>query len=469
MKKALSNLTQFKLTQQITLVFFTALLVRSLVLVYVGNDIRKFYTFDSSEYVTLAQNILNRGVFSQKATPPFSPDMERTPIYPLFLAIILAVFKNSFRVIIILQILIGSTTAILTFHTAKKLDHSTLAGLIAAWIVATDPVAILLNNRLLTETLFTFGLMVGILLFTLYLHNDKTENLVLSAIVISLSALTRPIAQFLPVALFPLFIVARKNKLLRSSLVKGFIFVFICGVIISSWCYRNYKTGNIFLLSTISDTNLIYYRARAVLAEAENITQEEAIEQLKEEIKTVATLQNLSQSETISLQRKRALQIFSQYPIQTVLMLTKGAGRLLVDPGFTIICTMMDTSSVNYECVPGKSSMLESGLLSKAIQKFQEMTFVQQLTLLWGIIILGITYFGLVGGVIHLLRERNWLTLFLLGITILYFVVLSAGGEANYRFRAPILPFLAILSGVGYDAIYRYIHAHNRHRLDETT
>ncbi|MFN8453197.1 MAG: glycosyltransferase family 39 protein [Anaerolineae bacterium] len=416
--------------------------------------------------MTLAQNIVNHGVFSQTNTPPFSPDIERTPIYPLFLATILVVFGNSFRAIILLQILIGSITALLTFYIAKKLGHSALAGLIAAWIVAADPVTILLNNRLLTETLFTFGLILGVLLFIAYLHHNKLENLFLSAIVISLSALTRPIAQFLPIALFPLFIVARKDKLLGRSMTNGFIFIFICGVLISSWCYRNYQASNVFTLSIISDTNLFYYRARAVLAETENITQEEAIERLQREIEAAATQQNLSQSEIISLQRKLALQIFSQYPTQTVIMVAKGAGRLLVDPGFTIICTMLDTSSLNYDCIPGKSSMLGSGLLNTAIQKFQEMTFIQQLTLLWGIIILGIIYFGLAGGVIHLVRERNWLNLFLLGIIILYFVVLSAGGETNYRFRAPILPFLAILAGVGYEAIYRYIYAYNKHRSD---
>jgi 4-amino-4-deoxy-L-arabinose transferase-like glycosyltransferase len=466
MKKVSATFSQFGSTEQLALCFLVALLLRCLVLVYVGNDVRKFYTYDSSEYVALAQNMLHHGIFSQEDAPPFSPDLERTPSYPVFLAAVLAVFRNSFQAIILSQILIGSMTAVLTFYTAKKLEFSTLTGLVAAWIVATDPVAILLSNRLLTETLFTFGLILGALLLVLYMGNKQIEILILSAIIISLSALTRPIAQFLPIALFPLFIVAQKDTPLRNRITRGLLFVFVCSAIMSLWGYRNYKVGNIFMLSTISDTNLIYYRARAVLAEANNITQEEATKQLREEIETVAIQQNLSQSEIISLQRKRALQIFSHYPRQTVAMLAKGVGRMLVDPGFTIICTMLDNSSIKYECIPGQSSMLESGLLNKAITAFQEMDLIQQLTLLWGIFIIGIAYVGGIGGIVHLLRERNWVSIFFLGIIILYFIILSAGGETNYRFRAPILPFLAILSGVGYDAMSKYIFARKKHLLE---
>ena len=457
MKKYLSDLSRFFSVHQLALIFFTALLARSLVFIYVASDVRKFYTFDSSEYVTLAQNLLDHGTFSQENTPPFSPDLARTPGYPVFLAIVLKAFGNNFHAIILLQIIIGGITAVLTYYLAVKLGHPTSACLIAAWIVTLDPVAVLLSNRLLTETLFTFGLVLAVLLLTIYLQNNKIEFLILSAIVVSFSALTRPIVQFLPIALLPLLIVARKDKRLSSRVSSGLTFVFICGAIISSWSYRNYKTGNLFMLSTIADTNLIYYRARAVLAEAEHISQEDALKELQDEIETAAAQQNLSQPEIFSLQRKKAFQIFSQYPVQTSVMLVKGAGRMLVDPGFTIICTMLDRSSLQYDCIPGQSTMLDSGVLTKVSQAFQKMTLVQQSTLLWGIIFIGVIYIGLAGGISRLVREKNWLSLFLLGIVILYFVALSAGGETNYRFRAPILPFIAILSGAGYNAILRYI------------
>ena len=138
-------------------------------------------------------------------------------------------------------------------------------------------------------------------------------------------------------------------------------------------------------------------------------------------------------------------------------MMAKGGGRLLVDPGFTIICTMLDASTLDYECFQGEATMLDTGILGKVLGKFQVMTFAQQVALLWGIILIGLLYLGLMAGVVHLISKKEWVTLFLLLILIAYFLLVSAGGETNYRFRAPIQPFLAILSGAGYGAMFNYI------------
>ena len=82
---------------------------------------------------------------------------------------------------------------------------------------------------------------------------------------------------------------------------------------------------------------------------------------------------------------------------------------------------------------------------------------MQQFTLLWSTSLLGLMYAATVIGVFHLVRERRWTTLVLLLIVIAYFFALSAGPEANSRFRIPIVPFFAVLAGVGIDSlIIRY-------------
>jgi CHASE2 domain-containing sensor protein len=114
------------------------------------------------------------------------------------------------------------------------------------------------------------------------------------------------------------------------------------------------------------------------------------------------------------------------------------------------VCTMLDLTSVSFECFPGKATTLESNIVDKAIGGFLAMTLVQQATLAWSVLLLGALYCGGGVGVVHLVRRRNWMALALPGIVILYFVVLSSGAETSYRFRAPIVPFLAILAGAGY-------------------
>lgn len=452
-----SSSAQRKLIVQIMLVFLAAFLIRGLILVTIGKDTRKLYTFDSIEYVTLAENLINHGIFSQEQSPPLLPDTMRTPGYPLFISAIFLMFGKNLSMIIVFQIVIGSITAVLAYYFSRKLGFTALAGLIAAWIIAVDPVSILLNNFVLTETLYTFELITGVGLLLIFFQNNDKRILVLSAIFISLSALTRPIGQFLPLALLLLFIAARKDKPLSATTVNGFIFLGICVLALSSWSYRNYRISDQFTLSTITNNNLVFYRARAVLATVENISQDEALEKLDTEIETLAAEQNLSEAEINSIGRKRAMEIFSQHPVETVVMLIKGAVRLLIDPGFSAICTTLDVSTFEYECFPGEGSMLEAGILDKVAGKFQVMTFVQQATLIWGTILLGIIYLGLAAGIIQLVSKKEWFALLVLLTLILYFVLLSAGGETHYRFRAPIQPFLAILSGVGYEAIQKYV------------
>jgi 4-amino-4-deoxy-L-arabinose transferase-like glycosyltransferase len=452
-----SNSSQKKWIIQLTLAFVAALLIRGWVFVTVGKDERKFYTYDSSEYVILAQNLIQYGAFSQDTSPPLTPDTVRTPIYPLFIGAGLMLYGENFSIVILLQILLGSLSAVFTYFLAQKLELPAFAGLIAAWIVSLDPVSILLNNRLLTETLFAFLLISGAWSLAIFRRDNDTRILAIAAFLISLSALTRPIAQFLPIALLPLIIAMLKDRSPRVVVVNSFVFLCICGALMFSWGYRNYRLSGQFSLSTISDINLIYYRARAVLAEAENISQDEAKEKLITEIETIAREKNLSRPEISALERKRALQIFSQYPVETVVMLVKGAGRLLIDPGYTIICTMLDTTSVNYECFPGESTMLDAGILDKVMGKFTAMNFAQRFALIWGGVLIGAIYLGLVFGAMHLISKKDWFALSLLLILIAYFVLLSAGGEANYRFRAPIQPYLAILAGIGYEAIFRRI------------
>jgi 4-amino-4-deoxy-L-arabinose transferase-like glycosyltransferase len=322
--------------------------------------------------------------------------------------------------------------------------------LIAAGLVALEPVSVLLCNQLLTETLFTLELVTGLWLLTRYWRAEKVRYLIASAVVLAATALTRPIAQFLPLALLPLFAITAKQKRLRAVLTTGLLFVLVSGMLISAWAYRNHRTSGVFTLSTIADTNLLYYRARAVLAEAENTSTRAAMLKLRAEMDAATAQHNLTPAEKIAHQRRLALKVFRQYPVLTGTMLAKGAARLLLDPGYSIVCTLLDLESTDFECIPGGETMLASNSLEKAVDRFGAMTIVQQLVLLWSLFLLGLIYLGTAVGVSRLVHKRNWTTLAILATVILYFVILSVGGETTYRFRAPIVPFIAVLASAGY-------------------
>ncbi|HEY0604215.1 MAG TPA: glycosyltransferase family 39 protein [Herpetosiphonaceae bacterium] len=431
------------------LIVLAAIVLRLLVFAYIAHEPRKFYTYDSDGYDRRAMNLLRYGVFASEKEPPLTPDLDRTPVYPVMIAGVFAVAGHTPGAVILLHILLAGVTALLTFMLARELGLPSSVGVLAALIFAVDPLSIMTTNYLLTETLFTTLLVGSVWAVVRFWNSGLWRWLLLSAVLVALTSLTRPISQFLPIAMLPLFVLAARKGQRRLWLAAGAVFAVLSLALTYTWAVRNYNATGLFTLSTISDTNLIYYRARAVLAEAEGTSQDQAWDKLEARINQIAAERGLSTAETIDLQREEALAIFTRYPGLTVKMLAKGVGRLLFDPGYTITCAQLDRQSTAFDCFPGRSSMNEPGLVDKALGRLGQMSLVQQFTLFFSTILLGVVYLSAALGTLRLFRERRWLILGLLFLLIAYFVGLSAGGEANSRFRIPVVPFLAILAGTG--------------------
>jgi 4-amino-4-deoxy-L-arabinose transferase-like glycosyltransferase len=426
-----------------------AVLLRLSVMAYIAHDERKFFTYDSGGYERRAVNLLEHGVFAGQAQPPFTPDLERTPVYPALIAGVYGVFGDRPIAVIALHALLGAATAGLVFLLARELGLSDRVALIGALLAAVDPVSVMTANRLLTETLFTTLLVAGVWLFVMGWRREQLHWVALASLAFGAAALTRPIAQFLPLALVPLLVFALRPRW-RQATIAAIVLVGISGALMASWALRNERVAGVFTLSTIGDTNLIYYRARAVMAAAEGISQEDAWEQLEARVAAEAG-SGASQSEIIAVQRRQALEIFREHPGLTASMLVKGAARIVADPGYTITCTLLDRQNTSFDCFPGKATMNDPGVVDKALGKVSDMSVVQQFVLFAAILMLGVLYGGALLGSVRLVRERRWLVLALLLLVIVYFVGLSAGAEANSRFRVPIVPFLAILAAVGID------------------
>lgn len=435
--------------QPIVVVFLAALLLRLFVFAYIVHEPRKFYTYDSDGYDRRAINLLAYGQFASEKTPPLTPDLDRTPTYPVFLAAIFATVGHQPWVVGFLQAFIGALTAVLAYLLARELKLSQLAAIVAGLIVALDPVAAMNSNRILTETLFTTLVVAAAWLLVRFWKDADWRIGLIAALLLAVATLTRPINQFLPIALLPMSLLALRHLGKRTMLIGTLLVTLVSFLLPYGWAYRNYKQTGLFTLSTIGDTNLAYYRARAVLAEAEKTSQDAAWAKIQTQVETTAAQQRLGPAGVVALQRDLAITIFERHPVLTAKMFAKGVARIAFDPGYTITCTLLDRTSTAFDCFPGKSSMNEPGLVGKAFGKIAQMSVVQVVTLVWSVILLGFTYLCATIGLVQLVRERRWLALALLLVMIAYFVGLAAGAESNSRFRIPAMPFVALLAGVG--------------------
>ncbi len=434
-----------------------ALALRIGIFLYISPKPLKFFTPDSFGYDQIAANILRYGVFSARSQPPLAPDLDRTPAYPALLATVYAVVGHSPEAVILLQILMAALTAVVTFVLARRSGFSNRVALPAAALFAVEPVSAMTSDLLLTETLFTLLLAAASLLLLFYWRSSQLRWLLLGAVLFGLAALTRPVSQFLPLALVPVVVAMARRAGWRRATVAALLFIAISMGITYSWALRNYQAGGVFTLSTVSDINLVYYRAREVLADVDGTSQDAALQKLQARVAQMVPPGGASAAENGALEREVALDIFRRYPTQTFAMLVKGAARIFVDPGYSTACTLLDRNSTSTECFQGQATMDEPGVLGKALSRFTQMNRLQQTILIWSTLLSAAVYLGAALGLVLMVRERKQLPALLLIVVVGYLILVSAGAEAYSRFRIPMVPFLSVLAAVGLGGVWRYL------------
>jgi 4-amino-4-deoxy-L-arabinose transferase-like glycosyltransferase len=426
------------------------LLIFSFVLLYQPN---KFEISDLDGYVNIARNMLKDGIYSREVAPPFHIDITRPPLYPIVLAGLMLIGNFNGNLIVLFQIFLGVALIGLTFSLSRELNFDLRSSLIAVILVTLDPILILINHYFLSEPLFLLLLFTGLWIFSKFINNQRIVFLALSSGLLACGALTRPILQFFPViiALPTLWLFSHQKSVVKIR--NSILFLLIFLAILLPWMVRNKNVGGYFTLSPITEINLYFYRAKTVVADVENISQEAATEQLTEELNQTKMNQQLSISQVYVYMRYRAIQIMISHPAQTIKMTIYGTIRLLFDPGYSLVCTALDPNNMSPECFPGEANMLTGNIFQKMLSRFLTMNLFQKIVLIWSIILMVLTYFGAFLGAILVLRRNMWLAALLILGTIFYFVILSSGAESLYRLRMPLIPLIAILSGLYYSTL----------------
>ncbi len=241
-----------------------------------------FIQADSHEYLNIAENLVTKAAFSQSVDEPLIPDGRRTPVYPLFIALFrLAGFNLA--AIIFIKLILSVFNCFLAFRITHWLTESYKSSIFACLIVAIDIPTIVYANIILTETLFTSLFLLSIFFLIRYLKDDgeKVLILILSGIFLGLSILCRPISLFFPVVMVALLLLFQSRNF-KLFLIKIPLFLLAIIIPLSPWLLRNQVVFGSPMLSTISSTNMLHYRAAGVYAAKEKVSFTEAQRELKE-------------------------------------------------------------------------------------------------------------------------------------------------------------------------------------------
>lgn len=394
------------------IVVAVALIANFAYLVFSNGD---FYFPDSFTYLAPAKSLLRGSGF---LSPLGDPDTIRTPGYPLLLAL----FGGRTLPVIILQHLANVALAVALYLFAFARGSSRVMSLAASLVFALDVPAIHNANKILTETLFTA------VLYVIFVLTLQRRYLPLIALLCGVLVLVRPIAMFYFLALILILAIWRVS-------MRQLAIVFIVALALPmAWAIRNRVRTGVLTVSSIGSLNLMSHRAAGALAiedggedfmkdlaDEQNGLQEDADDEIQQAL-NVDDVRTVPVAQRAKFYSKHAIKVIAQHPWAFVQLTIRGVLVNLFDSDWDSVAV---ESSISPEIV-----RLVLGAIPIVVAAFA------------------------VAGLIDLWRRDRALAL-LTFITIAYFIVISAGSEAEARFRVPVAPQIAIAAAAGIDAVRR--------------
>ena len=366
---------------------------------------------DSAEYVRLARNLSAGHGFSQAASPPYTPDVRRTPVYPSVVAVVFGVPGAGTRAAAIAGIAVSAATVLATYRLA-----SLLLGPAAAWwaalLLAADLTSATYASQLLTEPLFTL-LFVLSFVPLIEARAPAWRGAVTAGVLSGLTALCRPIAIVAAVALAP---ECRLRRSLRDAAWLLLAAAVVAAAFTGAWTLRNFRQSGTATVSSVAATNMYFHRAAYI----EAWLQHRRVEDLRDEWERDFRVRSSSWSERerVRWMDEHGRDLVLAHPFVYALVAMRGAARMLT-PDWIVLSSVM------------------GGEHTPAFRAVYAVGWVQ----------LAVVYVLAAIGVARLGRVSR-LELAVLLAPIVYFLLIG-GPEMYPRFRVPLMPFVSVLAACG--------------------
>ena len=369
---------------------------------------------DSITYLTPARNLLHGLGY---ITEPGIVETMRTPGYPLFLLPFLAL-SSSVVPIVIAQHLMNIALTIGTYLLAMHVTARRRIAILAAILFALDTPSIHHANRVLSEALFTLLLFVVFALALRLMHRATLPLAAITGVLAGALALVRPVA----IVYFAILAICLARPM------RAAIALLVCGALLPlGWSVRNKIETHVFTLTTVSGINMLQHRAAAAIAIFDDYEfpsaladrQDEVVEAANDEIQRREHVQDAGDLDPAVVARyyeQIGRRIALQHPLGLAMVMVRGVLINLFDSNWG---AMSDVSRI-----PESIVQLALNAWTAAAMAFACV------------------------GVFVLFRINRRFTILLLA-TIAYFIIISAGSEAEARFRVPVMPLIAIAAATG--------------------
>ncbi len=404
---------------------------------------------DTSEYLTLAKNLIEFKTFSLSKTQPLVLDAWRTPLYPAVVAFFYF-FTKSVVPVIFFQLIIAALTVVFVYKIGLKVFSQKIA-LIAALVFSVEPNWVYLSSCLLTETLFIFLFIVSIYYFINFLIEKRQLHLFFSGIFLGLATLTRPAAELAIIIFIPfIFFIRLKDK--KKIIFAILILLISFYAVLSPWIVRNKINFGINQVSWLGIYNLLFYNAAGLIAVQKDISVYDAKQLIYDEIRKEKDPNfNTETAKYASNQSyifgKAMAIIGSDVPTYAKLHLFTLV-PFFFDSGLLHISRLLDLpiETVN-RC--NFTRLLSQGNFSAVLKCL--FTFDATNVIVWSGLLVWLAIYSIVLFGIYrcLLKDKQKIIFLVFFILVIMYFASVTGLVSQARYRVPVEPFIFLLFGYG--------------------
>jgi len=379
-----------------------------------------FLAVDSATYLAPAMSIATHGAFENANG---QAELFRTPGYPLLLAFGL-IAGHPLLVPLATQVLLSALLVALTYALARELFDERAARL-CAWIAAIEPTMLLWSVKLMPETLFTCALVAFVYAAIRALATRDARWTLASALALCAAIYVKPIAYPLAfvVVLAALFVTARH----------ALVFLAMCMLLLAPWHVRNYARARYAGFTTLMD-HAVYLSAGGSVAARQ---QHESFVAMRQRM--LADAARIDGPARYATMRRDGLALVRTDPFGYARTHVAGMLRTLFDPGAVEYARLFGAYPENGGALAG---IVDRGLARGALAFARARPALFAAALALALLLAPLVLLPLLG----IARDRR-VPLVFVALVVAYLVVASGGVPGSSRFRAPMVPLLALLSG----------------------
>jgi len=205
---------------------------------------------DTISYVRLAQGMMHFHILDESTSLVFGPG------YGQFLGLTFFIFGVNALAPLLIQIILSSVSCLLLYKLGIDLTGRRSIGLLAGYLAALSFTSISLATIILSDTLFFFLFLLGLVLFFRTLDNPRWRLIIISGLCLGCGLLVRSIGQFWPfVMVFLVVFMPIKDRIATSwkdrlrFRKRTLIVPLIALLFMSGWIVRNYSIHSVPILS----------------------------------------------------------------------------------------------------------------------------------------------------------------------------------------------------------------------------